>query len=174
MNVFVDVQVFAAAGFSFRSRSFRELSRLAREGQIRLLLPEATLMQCRERIKRTHGACTKLFQRFDSFWKRSDALRIPFLFSAHELFALLESGKCPLKRRRLLSEAAPMLSLLQWCGKKREKVFVIGSDADLRAMCAANPVHFVHCKRLQDFVNGLADGKVAVRNEAEPRTGVSL
>jgi hypothetical protein len=166
VNVFVDTQVFAASGFNFSSRSFRELGRLAREGQIRLLMPEAMVMECREQIERTHGAGAKLFKRFESYLKRSGAVNIPFLFSVRELFELLESRKCPLKRRRLLSEAAPILSLLQWCGKKSEKVYVIGRDGDLRAICAANPVHLVYCERVEDFVNAFADGQVAVPNEA--------
>jgi hypothetical protein len=161
VNVFVDAEVFAAADFNFSTRIFRKLVRLAQEGQIRLLIPEATIMECREQIERTHGQGAELFKRFESFLKESGAVTIPFFFSARELFELLESGKCPLKRKRRLSEAAPMLSLLQWCGKRSEKAYVIGSDNDLRAICAANPVHLVHRESLEYFVNGLADGEVA-------------
>ena len=158
VKVFVDGQVFAAAGFNFSSRNFRKLAALGQKGQIRLLMPEATVMECRRRIERTHSSSARLIGRFELFLKRSDAVMIPFRFAANELFELLESGRCPLKRRRLLSEAAPMLSLLQWCAGKSKKVYVIGAHDDLRAICAANSAHLVYVERLEDFVNRFSDG----------------
>jgi hypothetical protein len=178
--IFIDTEAYVREKFDWKSKSFTRIQELTEGRQIRVLTTSITKREVRKNISETlahaqsalkkyevvieqlgistdnggNGANERLLKLFDEFMARIKAEEITLTNNLEKLFDDYFQRVPPFSeaKKSEFPDAAVIDALRTFAKEKRQKIYVVSNDPDLKNCCAEGS-NLIHVSSLNEIIS---------------------